>query len=203
MGNDEFSKQWSLFIYFVLVEMIQTGGGSYCIYIPPHQTCPIPLHSICSQIWIRPILSTEFQQTIYSYCTKPLPLGKDAEGLRTCTSLASNRTQPYRFCVAVKRDEFPADVDEPKPYKKAPTYNVAVGLAKRANLITILSPLTIINLLPYEVAFEIKEHGGSSNGGTSQMGHIGSGKKQCVTNVIFSIFPLHNFKQFSLCIFLS
>lgn len=158
--------------------MAQTGGGSYCIYIKPHETSPIPLHSVCSQIWIRPIISNEFQLAVYSYCSKPLPMGRDLEGIRTCASLASNEIQPYRFCVAVKRDEFPIDTDQLRDVNKS--LSLAIGLAKRANLITISSPLTIMNLLPYDVSYEIKNH---SSGGILQSGRIAVGKKACITNV--------------------
>jgi hypothetical protein len=155
--------------------MAQTGG-SYTIQVKPEETYPIPLHSVCAQIWIRPVQGSQLTHpSLYSYCSKPLLLGTNSEGLRYCSSFSPNQVQSYRFCVAIKRDEFPADTDEPRPAYSNPSQLISIGMTKRANLITLLSPLTIINLLPHEIQFDIKDNGLN--------GRILAGKKCCITNV--------------------
>jgi len=61
----------------------------------------------------------------------------------------------YRFCVAVTKDEFPIDDEEDIPNHFS-TIAQSLSSSKRANLVTLKSPLVIVNLLPLELEFVIE-----------------------------------------------
>lgn len=161
------------------VERAQTGG-SYMAQITPGSVYPIPLHSVWAHMWVRPLIPDGALTSQYSYCTKALLVTNQETqmlGLRECTSVTSEEQQSYRFCVAVQRDDFPADDDQIIPPNTHPSIVQLMSLSKRANLITLQSPLTISNLLPHDVTFEIRSKG--------VFGHIPPGKDFDMTNVRF------------------
>lgn len=169
----------------VTVAKEQTGG-SFVAQVKSGESYPIPLHSVWAQLWVRPTTSAVAtspspysQSSLYRYCESHL-LGPTEDGLRSCFSLAENQLQPYRFCVAVQKDEFPADEDDlyrvPKLASTAAQY---LQMSKKVNVVVLVSPLTVVNLLPVDLSYEIKSK--SMNG--SYHGHVHPGKESRLTNV--------------------
>jgi hypothetical protein len=128
-------------------------------------------------MWIRPLLPSDAYPLTYLYCTKALLVGNNQEeGIRECMARSQEGSQPYRFCVAVKRNEFPADSDEIIPQNSLPNIVQLMSTSKRANLVTLLSPFKLVNLLPHEISYEIKDQG--------VFGRIPAGKEDRLNNVI-------------------
>lgn len=129
-------------------------------------------------MWVRPVIPEEYP-LLYLYCSKALLIGSSQdqeEGLRECATRSQElAVVPYRFCVAVKRNEFPADSDEIIPRNSLPNIIQLMRMSNRANLITLLSPFKLNNLLPHEVSFEIV--------GKNCSGRIGPGKTKCMSGV--------------------
>ncbi|CAG7684383.1 unnamed protein product [Allacma fusca] len=155
-------------------------GGSFLAQVKSGESYPIPLHSVWAQLWVRPttaISTSATKPSLYRYCESHL-LGCPDDNLKSCFSLAENQLEPYRFCVAVQKDEFPADEDElyrmPKGCNAAAQY---LQMSKKVNVVTLLSPLTLVNLLPVEISYEVK---GKSE---RTRGHVNAGKESCLNNV--------------------
>ncbi|ODN01813.1 Vacuolar protein sorting-associated protein 13D [Orchesella cincta] len=183
-------------IVYPSFERAQTGG-SFVAKIDPGKVYPIPLHSVWAHMWVRPLIPDGALSSQYSYCTKALLVtNQDSQisGLRECTSVTSEEQQCYRFCVAVKRDDFPADDEQIIPQNTLPSLAQLMSTSKGANLVTLKSPLRISNSLPHELTFEIRLKGIS--------GHIAPGKDFEMTNVDTSeqfeiIFTTETFSQTS------
>lgn len=108
-------------------------------------------------MWIRPVIPDNHPLK-YLYCTKALLIGSQEGqiGLRECVPVSTDLPDPYRFCVAVKRNEFPADSDDIIPQNSLPNIVQLMSMSNRANLITLVSPFKLVNLLPHEISYEIK-----------------------------------------------
>jgi vacuolar protein sorting-associated protein 13D len=160
-------------IVYPSFERAQTGG-SMIFQVRPGQTYPIPLHSVWAHMWIRPVIPDDYPLK-YQYCSKALLIGSSQEGLRECAPRSPEFVQPYRFCVAVKRNEFPADGDDIIPQNSQPNIVQLMCMSNRANLITLLSPFKLVNLLPHEISYEIKNK--------NIFGRIAPGKYENMSNV--------------------
>jgi len=89
--------------------------------------------------------------------------------VRECQPRLPQHLPSYRFCVAVRRNEFPADSDDIIPHN-------SLSASGRANLVTLLSPFKLVNLLPQEISYEVK--------GQNITGHLPAGKVHCLQKVI-------------------
>lgn len=126
-------------------------------------------------MWIRPVIPDNPPRT-YLYCTKALLVGSSQEGLRECRPMSpEDQSQSYRFCAAVKRNEFPADSDDIIPKNSLPSIVQLMSMSNRANFITLLSPFKLVNLLPHEISYEIKRQ--------NIHGRIPPGKHDSMSNV--------------------
>lgn len=133
---------------------IYSGGHPTHLIIGPGATLSVPLSYALAQIWVRPLDRTQMLTHYHAFCNRPLAWqhvtrsGQIAEELRQCHS---NRGINYRFTAAVRRENYP--FDRPPPLAP-PLHNMWL---QPAHTITLLSALTIVNLLPHELAYSIKD----------------------------------------------
>ncbi|XP_071526978.1 intermembrane lipid transfer protein VPS13D [Panulirus ornatus] len=134
--------------------------------VTPGSTYPVPLKFVELQIYIRPVPSRSKSVFSFSnkpvFCTSLLKLGCFEGGTRQNHALNSNMEYPFRFCVHVKRDNFPVDASPPSPTSSShvlPRHNEWV---QPGHTIVLVSPLTLVNLLPHDLHYEVKATGNKS-----------------------------------------
>ncbi|GLH07616.1 Vacuolar protein sorting-associated protein 13D [Gryllus bimaculatus] len=131
--------------------------GKYCptiktMHVASGEVLPVPLTHVHALLWVRPLDRTHPGGQWYQFCSKPLDWaqvtkpGDLAEETRLCHS---NRDHCYRFCVAIRRENYPTE-----RIPGVATHNIWV---QPAHSITLLSPVTVTNLLPHELHFSLKD----------------------------------------------
>ncbi|XP_074642818.1 intermembrane lipid transfer protein VPS13D-like [Tubulanus polymorphus] len=137
----------------------KAGERPLCLSLSPGETLPVPITHVHHQIWARPLgdWSVDFcnKPVHWQHVTRP---GDARDSLRSCSTLAED-DPVFRFCVAVKRENYPADLLT----KGQSPENFSPG-----HTLTITPPVIIENLLPVELAFYFK--------GTDVHGAIKPGK---------------------------
>lgn len=109
----------------------------------------VPLTHAMAVLYARPLDPNQY----YSFSTRPISWKlvnspeQTAFETRQCNT---NANIPFRFCIAIKRENYPIEKTPP----------LAPGLAEiwtqPAHVLTLLPPLTIVNLLPYELYYTIR-----------------------------------------------
>lgn len=133
---------------------IHSGGHPTHLIIGPGATLSVPLSYALAQIWLRPLDRSQMLTHYHAFCNRPIAWqhvtrpGQVAEELRQCHS---NRGISYRFTAVIRRENYP--YDRPPPLAP-PLHNMWL---QPAHTITLLSALTIVNLLPLELAYSIKD----------------------------------------------
>ncbi|XP_042225636.1 vacuolar protein sorting-associated protein 13D-like isoform X3 [Homarus americanus] len=130
----------------------------------PGSTYPVPLKFVELQINVRPV--PDRSKSVFSFSNKPifctnlLKLGCLEGGARQSHALNSNKEHPFRFCVHVKRDNFPIEVSTlSPPSSSAYTASRHNEWVQPGHTIVLVSPLTLVNLLPYDLHYEVKATG--------------------------------------------
>lgn len=116
----------------------------------------IPIHLTSWDIFVRP------QHWGVQYCSKHLPWRHVTGGsaptshARSCDAIGedSEGNPPlFRFCVSVKRDDFPSSSDS-----DLDTSTGSLSLSSQpAHTLTLLPPLTVVNLLPCDLQLFVVE----------------------------------------------
>ncbi|XP_050720689.1 intermembrane lipid transfer protein VPS13D-like isoform X3 [Eriocheir sinensis] len=125
--------------------------------VAPGVTFPVPLTFVELQVDARPVPNRS--KSVFSFSNKPifcttlLRHGCLEEGVRQSRALNSNVELPFRFCVHIKKDNFPADANPPSPGPYTPPFSRWV---QPGHTIVLVSPLTLVNLLPYDLHYEVK-----------------------------------------------
>ena len=141
-----------------------------CLNISSNATLPVPLRLVRNKIQVRPC------DVGVNMCQTPLNwehvrrCGEISSELQICTPFAVTRNQhssystasSYRYCVLVERNNFPLDVGAQRP-------GLHSFRAQPAHTITLVPPLKLTNLLPYELRFHIS--------GTAVIGNIKPGEE--------------------------
>ncbi|XP_054721064.1 intermembrane lipid transfer protein VPS13D-like [Uloborus diversus] len=163
---------------------MQYGIRSLSLYLVPHQILPIPLSFVHAQIWARPVdrqVAFCDHSIAWQHITKP----EEIKGsIKLCSSVQKTK-EYYRYLVCVKRRKFPAEKES----------NLSTSLptvVQPAHKITFLPCLEIVNLLPYELHYTVKN--------LNVSGYIKPGKGKPLHNVDVSQqfilkFFLENFKH--------
>ena len=140
---------------------VDFGSKSVSLPILPAMGClAVPIHLTSWDIFVRP------QHWGVQYCSKHLPWRHVASGApptshaRSCDAIGEDlegNPPLFRFCVSVRRDNFPAssltDVELATPTSSSSS----LGLAHPAHTLTLLPPLTVVNLLPCDLQLSILE----------------------------------------------
>ncbi|XP_073974267.1 vacuolar protein sorting 13D isoform X3 [Rhodnius prolixus] len=127
--------------------------------IPMHLTVKggeilsVPLSHAMAQMWARP-LDTSGTHKFYTFSNKSInwqhvtQSGQLKHEMRQCNT---NSGFPFRFCASIQRENYP-------PERHAPVeHPLNMAMIQPAHTINLLPPLTIINLLPYELFYTIKD----------------------------------------------
>ncbi|XP_076466689.1 LOW QUALITY PROTEIN: intermembrane lipid transfer protein VPS13D-like [Babylonia areolata] len=145
------------------MENTDERGKHVTISLPIGQPTPIPLSCVNSRLLARP---SDWQ---VHYCNRPLQWqhvmrpGEYSDGIRSCNSLEGHGV--YRFCVSVLRENYPED--------NAGEHGFLTTLP--GHQLTLLPPVTIINLLPLELHFYLK--------GTQVSGNLKPGREAALHGV--------------------
>ncbi|XP_025097802.1 vacuolar protein sorting-associated protein 13D-like isoform X4 [Pomacea canaliculata] len=135
-------------------------GRHQIINLPIDQPTPIPLTCVHRRLFARPAdWQVHFcdEPIQWQHVTKP---GEHSDGLRSCASLGG--PDCYRFCVSVLRENYPEDP-------------VSSTTSMPGHRVTLLSPVTIINLLPLELHFYLR--------GTEVSGNLKPGREAALHGV--------------------
>lgn len=166
---------------------LQYGVRSLSLYLVPHERLSIPLPFVHAQMWARPVdkhVAFCNHSITWQQVTKP---GDVQGGTKFCSS-TQKTSEYYRFLVLMKRRNFPID--------KESRTSVIV---QPAHKIYILPVLEIVNLLPYELHYSVKNE--------NITGYIKPGKGKSLYTIdasehFYLKFFLENFKRckdISLC----
>lgn len=108
------------------------------LQVPAQSTISVPLTHTGVQMCLRPInLNNLFQ-----YCTETIDwtvVKKPLEVIENRITCRANHNNIFKMCIAMMRDNYPLDMSQMLP----------------AHIITLMAPLTLTNLLPHELLFEI------------------------------------------------
>ncbi|KAL8611447.1 hypothetical protein ACOMHN_014502 [Nucella lapillus] len=138
-------------------------GKHVSITLPINQPTPIPLSSVHSRLLARP---SDWQ---VHYCNRPLQWqhvmkpGEYSDGIRTCNAMEGQGL--FRFCVSILREKYPEDQTGPHGFMTT----------LPGHQLTLLPPVTIINLLPLELHYYLK--------GTHVSGNLKPGREAALHGV--------------------
>ncbi|GFQ85231.1 vacuolar protein sorting-associated protein 13D [Trichonephila clavata] len=164
---------------------LQYGVKSLSMYLVPQQTLPVPLHFVYAQIWARPM------DKFVAFCKYSInwnDVAKPGEihgNIKQCSSIQKT-SEFYKFLVLVRRRNFPLE----KEVNVSP--NSIHNRIHPAHRIYFIPCLEIINLLPYELHYYLKD--------TNFSGFVKPGKRKCIHSIdvsdqFYVKFFLENFKQ--------
>uniref|UniRef100_A0A0A9WG36 Vacuolar protein sorting-associated protein 13D n=3 Tax=Lygus hesperus TaxID=30085 RepID=A0A0A9WG36_LYGHE len=115
----------------------------------------VPLSHAMGQMWARPsIPMNNSKGNGYPWPNKAIGWqqvdhpGQVFHETRLC---GNKKDDAFRFCAAIHRENYPADRHPPL------TPPLSYSMVQPAHTITLLPPLTIVNLLPYELCYSIKD----------------------------------------------
>ncbi|KAL7638274.1 UNVERIFIED_CONTAM: hypothetical protein RMT77_010838 [Armadillidium vulgare] len=161
-------------------------GDMKTIQIASGCSSPIPLLYVWSYILVKPIIkdgdhSPKSSRKSLITCRKPIRwqtlLSPDQEecSSRICDYVQSIKSS-YRFYVHIKRDNYPVDEVSPRPRSPIDMeQQMKLNWIQPGHTITLVSPITIINLLPSDLHYEIKQ--------TNQKGRIKSAEETFISSV--------------------
>ncbi|XP_063232383.1 intermembrane lipid transfer protein Vps13D [Bacillus rossius redtenbacheri] len=133
--------------------MLGLSRGTRLMSVPPGATAPVPLSHVAATVLVRPQPLGQG----YVFCNKPVlwaQAQRPGEVLQEVMQCRSNRDHKYRFCTAIRRENYPPDRIS---HQKGGTL-----LLQPAHTITLLPPISVTNLLPCELHYAVKELGGQS-----------------------------------------
>ncbi|XP_026669305.1 vacuolar protein sorting-associated protein 13D isoform X1 [Ceratina calcarata] len=123
------------------------------LQVPAQTTISVPLTHTGVQMCLKPINVNN----LFQYCTETIDwtvVKKPLEVTENRITCRANHNNIFRMCVAVMRDNYPLDMSQMLP----------------AHTITIMAPLTLTNLLPHELLYEIgTETGRIPRGGNASL----------------------------------
>ncbi|XP_047493790.1 vacuolar protein sorting-associated protein 13D-like isoform X6 [Penaeus chinensis] len=140
-------------------------GDVKVLQVAAKSKVPVPLVYAWARIFVRPVTAPGGG---WLYCQEPLHWltllqpRQEATDLRACPAI-NTHLPPFRFCVHVKRDNFPVDSSPPSPPTNSPHLTPRHNeWVQPGHTIVLVSPLTLVNLLPYDLHYEVKATGNVS-----------------------------------------
>ncbi|KAM7310382.1 vacuolar protein sorting-associated protein 13D isoform X1 [Ixodes scapularis] len=115
------------------------GVKPHQMHLLPKSTAALPLPFVYSEVWVRPALG---MMSYSSLQCLPLTQGSGSYSA-SCCPIRSDLPL-FRFSVAVKRENYPDKENVPSTVP--------------AHTITLLPPISVHNLLPYDLAYAINEN---------------------------------------------
>ncbi|XP_043601959.1 vacuolar protein sorting-associated protein 13D isoform X2 [Bombus pyrosoma] len=124
-------------------QLLTSSTSDRILQVPAQSTISIPLTHTGVQMCLKPInLNNLFQ-----YCTETIDwtiVKKPLEVIENRITCRANHNNIFRMSIAVMRDNYPLDMSQMLP----------------AHTITVMAPLTLTNLLPHELLYEISTENG-------------------------------------------
>ncbi|XP_064107510.1 intermembrane lipid transfer protein VPS13D-like isoform X2 [Macrobrachium nipponense] len=136
-------------------------GDVKTLQVAPKTSIPIPLLYAWARLLVRPVSPIGGG---WLYCKEPLHWltllqpHQEANDLRECPVI-NTQVPPFRFCVHVRRDNFPIDSSYPSPTSSPVLPARHNEWVQPGHSIVLVSPLTLLNLLPYDLHYEVKTTG--------------------------------------------
>ncbi|XP_068234590.1 intermembrane lipid transfer protein VPS13D-like [Palaemon carinicauda] len=133
-------------------------GDVKTLQVAPKTSIPIPLLYAWARLFVRPVSPVGGG---WLYCKEPLHWltllqpRQEANDLRECPVI-NTQVPPFRFCVHVRRDNFPVDSSYPSPTSSPVLPARHNEWVQPGHSIVLVSPLTLLNLLPYDLHYEVK-----------------------------------------------
>ncbi|XP_034948002.1 vacuolar protein sorting-associated protein 13D isoform X2 [Chelonus insularis] len=131
-------KSLTQFGYFP-IGSIGNISGIKTLQIPAQSSISIPLTHTGVQMSLKP----QHPNYAYQYCLEPIDwtlIKKPLEVSEIITTCRTNQNNIFKMCVAVRRDNYPIDIG---------------NYVLPAHTITILPPVTLNNLLPHELLYQV------------------------------------------------
>ncbi|XP_029665286.1 LOW QUALITY PROTEIN: vacuolar protein sorting-associated protein 13D-like [Formica exsecta] len=113
------------------------------LQIPAQSVMSVPLTHTGVQMCFKPLISNY----LFQYCVESVDwtiVKKPLEVTESYITCRTNQHNIFRMCVAVRRNNYPLDGVQVLP----------------AHTITVMAPVTLTNLLPYELMYEASIEGG-------------------------------------------
>ncbi|KAK0083635.1 hypothetical protein PV325_008476 [Microctonus aethiopoides] len=136
-------KSLNQFGYF-FVGLPNTIGGPRTLHVPAQSIISIPITHTGVQMSLKP----QHPTNSFQYCMEPIDwtlVKKPLEIFEMITTCRTNQNATFKMCVAIRRDNYPSDIGT----------NILP-----AHTITILPPVTLINLLPHELLYQVMNESG-------------------------------------------
>lgn len=138
--------------------------SAHSLFLLPHTNLFVPLPLVHANIWVRPV---DRQVTM---CDSPVRwqhvsrTGEVDGSVKSCSPLYGSKER-YRFSVIVKRENFPAEgISEPgvrgstsSSSLTRPTTPPRRLLVKPGHKILFISSLVVVNLLPYDLYYCVRD----------------------------------------------
>ncbi|RLU23666.1 hypothetical protein DMN91_003872 [Ooceraea biroi] len=112
------------------------------LQVPAQSVMSVPLTHTGVQMCFKPFISNH----LFQYCTESVDwtiVKKPLEVVENHITCRTNQTDIFRMCVAVRRNNYPIDMQ-----------------MLPAHTITVMAPITLANLLPYELTYDTGMEGG-------------------------------------------
>ncbi|XP_043215701.1 vacuolar protein sorting-associated protein 13D-like [Amphibalanus amphitrite] len=152
------------------------GGPERVLQVSPGARRPVPLALVHCQQLGRPLSAAGGG---WSLTAQPWRWWAGESGRRRCRSW-QNAADVYRFCVNIERDSYPED---PAPYtRQVATGRLGVG-QQPGHTITLLPPVTIVNLLPCELRYSVSCGASSADPPPEATRRIDAGKQAALVDV--------------------
>ncbi|XP_014472245.1 PREDICTED: vacuolar protein sorting-associated protein 13D isoform X2 [Dinoponera quadriceps] len=152
--------------------LILTSANIGKMQLPARSVMSLPLSHIGVQMCFKPLIpNSQFQ-----YCTESVNwtvVKKPMEVMENHITCRTNQNNVFRMCVAVRRNNYPVDGTQVLP----------------GHTITVMAPITMTNLLPYELTYEANAEGGRISPGCSADLHCSNLEEQLEINIQLDGYP--------------
>ncbi|KAL0131079.1 hypothetical protein PUN28_002577 [Cardiocondyla obscurior] len=150
---------------------ISTSTGRI-LQVPAQSVMSVPLTHTGVQMCFKPLISN----FLFQYCTESVDwtvVKKPSEVTENYVTCRTNQNNIFRMCVAVKRNNYPLDGMQVLP----------------AHTIIVMAPITLTNLLPYELIYEAGVEGGRITPGCCADLHCANLNEQLEISIQLDGYP--------------
>ncbi|XP_012219117.1 intermembrane lipid transfer protein Vps13D isoform X2 [Linepithema humile] len=143
------------------------------LQVPAQSVISVPLTHTGVQMCFKPFISNY----LFQYCTESVDwtiVKKPLEVTENYITCRTNQNNIFRMCVAVRRNNYPLDGIQVLP----------------AHMITVMAPVTLTNLLPYELMYEAGVEGGRIAPGSSADLHCANLNEQLEITITLDGYPI-------------
>ncbi|KMQ93281.1 vacuolar protein sorting-associated protein 13d [Lasius niger] len=151
---------------------LTSANAGRILQVPAQSVMSVPLTHTGVQMCFKPLISN----TLFQYCVESVDwtiVKKPLEVTESYITCRTNQHNIFRMCVAVRRNNYPLDGVQVLP----------------AHIITVMAPITLTNLLPYELMYEAGIEGGRVAPGCSADLHCANLNEQLEITIQLDGYP--------------